>query len=497
VDRLPLPSVLQPQYGVYPKAAYYEVGMTQFTQQLHRDLDPTPVWGYHGTYPGPTIETQTNQPVVVKWINDLPTTHLLPIDTTIHGAQPPNPAVRAVVHLHGGNVPPESDGFPEDWFVPGESDTYHYPNAQQAATLWYHDHALGITRLNVYAGLAGFWIIRDLQERLLNLPQGPYEVPLVIQDKSFNADGTLFYPDKGDTHPVWLPEFFGDTALVNGKVWPYLEVEPRRYRVRIINGSQSRFYKLSFSNKHLFWQIGSEGGLLQQPVPLREVLLAPAERADIIVEFARHQGESITLTGNAPAPFPFNNPENPAITEIMQFRVTRPLSGRDTSRVPAWLRSVPRILPRQASVVRNLTLEEVLDPDGNPIMLMLNGAMWDDPITEQPRLGSTEIWRFLNLTMDTHPIHLHLVQFQVLNRRKFDVEEYMATGRIIYLGPEVPPAPNETGWKDTVRANPGESTSIIMRFSSFTGKYVWHCHILEHEDNEMMRPYEVLPRPPC
>jgi spore coat protein A len=197
--------------------------MTQFKQKLHSQLPPTTLWGYNGTYPGPTFETRTGTPIHVKWINHLPTTHLLAnsIDHTIHGAESTEPEVRNVVHLHGGLVSPASDGYPEAWFPPGESATYYYPNEQPAATLWYHDHTLGITRSNIVAGLAGFYLIHDSVEDGLNLPKGEYEIPLLIQDRTFNADGSLFYPTKGEddpeTPPVWVPEFFGNTILVNGK----------------------------------------------------------------------------------------------------------------------------------------------------------------------------------------------------------------------------------------------------------------------------------------
>jgi spore coat protein A len=493
VDPLPLPGVLQPQFGVAPGAAYYEIGMSQFTQKLHRDLDPTLLWGYNGTYPGPTIEAKVGQRAVVKWINNLPTTHLLPIDYTLHGAQPPSPDVRNVVHLHGGHVPPESDGFPEDWFTPGDSATYDYPNRQRPTMLWYHDHALGITRLNVYAGLAGLWFLRDSFERTLPIPKGEFEIPLVIQDRSFNSDGSLFYPDKGITHPVWVPEFFGDTILVNGKVWPYLDVEPRKYRFRILNGSQARFYRISLSSDQPFYQIGTEGGLLTRPIMVNHILLAPAERVDVIVDFSRHAGDVITMTNNAAAPYPSGDPVDPNTTgQVIQFRVNKRLSSQDIRGLPQVLSPVTALLPQSAVKVRNLALQEVVDDNGNPMMLMLNAMMWDDPITEKPKLGTTEIWRFINTTMDTHPMHLHLVQFQVLDRQPFNVELYKATGILKLRGLPMKPPAEEAGWKDTVRANPGEVTRIIARFEDYTGKYVWHCHILEHEDNDMMRPFEVV-----
>ena len=496
VDPLPIPGIMRPK-GIQRLSPYYEVTMTEFGQKLHRDLPPTTVWGYNGTYPGATFEVLKDKPIWVKWINNLPSRHLLPIDHTIHGAEPPTPDVRTVVHLHGGNVPPQSDGFPEDWFIPGASATYYYPNRQQATTLWYHDHALGITRLNVYAGLAGFYLIRDPFEKCLRLPRGKYEIPLVIQDRSFNEDGSLFYPDQGVTpvHPVWVPEFFGNTILVNGKVWPYLEVEPRRYRFRILNGSNARAYSMKLSSGQPFYQIGTDGGFLPAPVQVTEILLAPAERADVIIDFSDHKNEQIILTNSARSPLPGGDLPDPATTgQIMQFRVTLPLSGRDMSIIPARLHPFRQLYEQQARVVRDLTLNEILDPNnGNPQILLLNNLHWDDPITEKPKLGTVEVWRYINLTEDGHPMHLHLVQVQILDRQPFNVDTYKSTGQIVFTGSALPPAPNEAGWKDTVRANPAMITRIIMRFGDFTGKYVWHCHILEHEDNEMMRPYEVVP----
>lgn len=493
VDALPIPAVIKSK-GINRLSPYYEVTMTQFTQKLHRDLNPTTVWGYNGTYPGPTFEVMRGRPIWVKWINKLPTTHLLPIDPTIHGAQPPNPAVRTVVHLHGGNVPPQSDGFPEDWFTPGSSDTDFYPNQQQAATLWYHDHALGITRLNVYAGLEGFYLLRDTHENLLRLPRGKYEIPMVIQDRSFNTDGSLFYPDTGSgTHPIWVPEFFGDTIVVNGKIWPFLEVEPRKYRFRLLNGSNSRFYNLKLASGQPFYQIGTDGGLLPSPVQVNEILLAPAERADVVVDFSEHAGETILLTNDARTPFPDGDLPDPQTTgQIVQFKVTLPFSRRHPGLLPPRLGPFKKFNERQAIKVRDQSLNEVLIGD-EPEILLLNGLKWSDPIEDNPRLGTVEIWRLINLTGDTHPIHLHLVQFQILDRQPFDVAKYKATGELVFTGPAVPPAANEAGWKDTVRANTDEVTRIIMRFADFAGEYVWHCHILEHEDNEMMRPYKVVP----
>jgi spore coat protein A, manganese oxidase len=498
IDPLPRPGVLAPA-GNVGGAPFYEVSMTGFMQELHSELPPTYLWGYNGSFPGPTIEARSGEPIYVRWINQLPTHHFLPVDFTLHGANMGEPEVRAAVHLHGGHVPPETDGGPEDWFMPGHAKTLWYPNAQHAAPLWYHDHALGITRLNVYAGLAGLYFVRDGVEDRLNLPGGEYEVPLVIQDRMFNSDGSLFYPISdlpiSPQHPgPWVPEFFGNTILVNGKVWPYLAVEPRRYRFRIYNGSNARFYRLAFSSGQPFTLIGAEGGLFQRPIEVTQILLAPAERADVIVDFNTWRGRTLLLTNDANAPFPDGDPVDGGTAPIMQFRVTRPLSRPDTSEVPTFLRTVPRIPARSAAVVRDISIREFKDEDEDPILAQLGDRDYDDPVLETPVLGTAEIWRFINTTGDTHPIHVHLIQFQVLDRQPFDVDTYLNTEprQIVFTGPAVPPEATEAGWKDTVRANPGEATRIIARFEDFSGRYVYHCHILEHEDNEMMRPFDVI-----
>lgn len=513
VDALPLPPTLKPK-GKSDDIPFYEVTMKQVKQKLHRDLPPTTVWGYNGMYPGPTFEAQRNHPILVKWKNNLPFEHLLPVDRTIHGAMPDTPSVRTVVHLHGARVRPENDGYPEAWFTRDfenvgpkfAHEVYYYPNCQRPATLWYHDHALGITRLNVYAGLAGFYILRDEEEEKLNLPSGKFEIPLVLQDRSFYPNGELFYPtqpghepppapqppppiDPTLPNPSIVPEFFGDTNLVNGKVWPFLEVEPRKYRFRILNGSNSRFYRISLSSGQEFIQIGTEGGLLEKPVTLTQITLAPAERADVIVDFSNQKGQRIILTNDAPAPFPDGNPPSSDLSQIMEFRVKQKLSKPDKSNIPAKLSCMEHLSPDDAIIVRKNLLVESTDEFGR-LKLLLNNMAWDQlPLTETPYNGTIEIWELYNTTPDTHPIHLHLVAFQILNRAEFTGDP---NGPDLVVGPPQPPDANETGWKDTVRANPGEVTRIIARFGPFEGIYPWHCHILEHEDHDMMRPYEVL-----
>ena len=483
VDALPIPEIATPNgYRPSPvdpavKLPYYRIAMRQFESKVHRDMKPTRLWGYEGHSPGPTFETRSGKGLLVEWANELPATHFLPIDHSIHGAEADKPEVRTVVHLHGAKAPPESDGYPENWFVPGKSAVCHYPNHQDAAMLWYHDHALGINRLNVFAGMLGTFIVRDEVEDALDLPRGKYEIPLVIYDRIFDLDSQLNYPVSGDPQKPWVPEVFGDAALVNGKLFPYLAVEPRPYRFRVLNGANGRFFHLSLPKGLAFHQIGTDQGLLPAPVQLDRVSLAPGERADLVVDFSGLGGTNVVLKNDA--------------FDVMQFRVGKSVADGKTA-LPQSLRSVPKIAEAAAVKTRTLSLVEVDDLVQRPMTMLLNNAHWSMPVTENPVLDSTEIWELVNTTDDSHPIHLHLVRFQILDRKKFDINTYWSKGTLRYTGAAVPPEPCEMGWKDTVRADPGMVTRIIVRFEGFVGRYVWHCHILEHEDNEMMRPFDVV-----
>jgi len=509
IDKLPIPEVLKPLYKVNGNP-YYEVVMEEVSQRLHRDLPLTKIWGYEGTYPGPTFEVMKGCPICVKWINALPVNHhLFPVDRTLTGAQYPSPRVRTVVHLHGGRLSQVSDGNPEAWFTNDyykvgpefKKKVYRYPNNQPGTCLWYHDQAIGITRLNVYAGLVGFYIIRDEVERVLELPRGKYELPLLIQDKTINSDGSLYYPKRPKpavpgVFPSIVPDFFGDTILVNGKVWPYSDVEPRLYRFRITNGSNARFYNLSFStdrkNSPDWFQIGTDGGLLENPKPLSRLLLAPGERADLLVDFSGFENQEIILINKAATPFPGGTDPDPETTgQIMKFKVGYRVSEYKNNKVPVKLAEVERLDPDFATRTRNLTLNESKDEFGR-LKFTLTNQVWKDPITETPLLNNTEIWNLINLTKDTLPIHLHLVQFQILERRPFDIEYYQGTGEIKYTGPTQIPDSNERGLKDTVRANPTSVTKIIIKFTDFTGTFPYHSNILEQEDHEMMRPFKII-----
>jgi spore coat protein A len=484
VDTLPIPGIvrsteLRPSPdGPKLRIPYYRLAMRQFQAKIHRDMKPTRLWGFGSSSPGPTLETESGKGMLVEWANELPREHFLPIDHSIHGAESDKPDVRSVVHLHGAKVPPESDGYPENWYVPGKSATYYYPNQQDAALLWYHDHTLGVNRLNVLAGLFGLFVVRDPVEEALNLPRGKYEVPLVLCDRMFDLDGQLYYPVAQNSTNPWVSEFRGNAILANGKLLPYLDVEPRKYRFRVLNAANGRFFRLALTNGQTLQQIGTDQGLLPAPVALKQVVLAPAERADLVLDFSDHAGEQIVLKNDFAQP-------------VMQFRVSR-TKVSDSSSLPAALRPVPRIAESEVVKTRDLRLGEINDLRGESVAVLLNDAHWNMPVTENPVLNSVEIWNLMNVTDDVHPIHLHLVRFQILDRRRFDAFAYQNRGVLKYWGDAIPPEPGETGWKDTVRADPGMVTRIIMRFEGFAGRYVWHCHILEHEDNEMMRPYDVI-----
>jgi spore coat protein A, manganese oxidase len=524
VDPLPIPPVL-------PAASRYDIHMRQFTKKLHRDLPPTKLWGYNGLYVGPTFEVRTGSPIDVQWLNELPSTHFLPIDTTLHGDEPGQPQVRTVVHLHGAKVLGDSDGHPEAWFTNGFAKTgpkfvhrvYHYFNDQAAMHLWYHDHALGNTRLNFLTGLQGNYFVRDEVDDELALPKGKYEIPLMFQDRYFNPDGSLLYPVQGPVSPpippVWIPEFFGDTGLVNGKVWPFLEVEPRKYRFRMLDACNARFLHLTLVNSRdasealTFHQIGTDQGFLPRPVELPDLLIAPAERFDVVIDFTGKQGKWFTLMNDAPAPFPGGGAPG-VVPFLMQFRVTLPLTHADQP-LPATLSEVELLEAEDAVHTRRLLLSEVDDATtGDPIIGQLGtldaGPLrWSSAVTENPRAGSTEIWEMYNTTTDGHPKHVHLVRFQIIDRQPFDLNLFQSTGKIKFIGPpEAPPANERPAWKDVVKVFPGDPangigrvTRIIQKFDLPSGvnlrpgsiqEYVWHCHILEHEDNEMMRPYNVI-----
>ena len=491
VDPLPIPAVAKPlgRRSVPAEqklqASIHRIVMRQFQAKIHRGMPPTTLWGYNGSCPGPTIEARQGEPLLVEWVNELPRQHLFPVDHSLHGAEAGKPEVRTAVHLHGGRTPPDSDGYPEDWFVSGQSCICHYPNQQGAAGLFYHDHAMGITRLNAVAGLTGSYFIRDQFEDALNLPSGEHEIPLVLFDRSFLPDGQLYYPVSGRPGAPWVSEYYGSAILANAKIFPYHNVEARKYRLRLLNASNGSFYRLSFSRDMsvsseglVFYQIGTEQGFLSAPAESNLLILGPGERADLVVDFGHHAGSEVFLRTD--------------VAMVMQFRVSESRTS-DSSSVPAKLRAVTRISESTAIVNRQLTLADYQNRLGRSSVMLLNGAHWATPVTETPKLNSTEIWSLINLTDDSHPIHLHMVRFQLLDRRRFDLSVYQLTGKIVFTDPAESLSANDLGWKDTVRVDPMTVTRIIVKFEGYAGKYVWHCHLLEHEDNEMMRPYVILP----
>jgi spore coat protein A len=482
-------------------ALQYTVEVIDAKQQLHSELPDTDVWTYNGAYPSFTIEATVNEPIEVTYINNLPTargrrgSHMLEVDQCAHGPNYYADSARIVTHLHGGHLPARFDGQPEYTILPGETDVYEYPNNQPPATLWYHDHALGITRLNVYAGMAGFYLLRDDFENKLGLPSGEFEVPLVIQDREFNPDGSLFY------NPTLQDAFKGDKILVNGKVWPFLEVKQGKYRFRMLNGSQAREYSLRLENQSdpsnedeiPFMLIGTDLGLIDAPIRMSTIdIMAPAERMDVVIDFERFPaGTEIVLRND--------DLTVPLLPNVMKFVVTgeagftaplpgalRPVTPLDPAGVPIRYFRLTKI-DADCSVDPTRALGEWLiqsldGPDGKPIIV--DGKPmehWDD-ISEFPMLNTREIWEFENANNSMHPMHVHLVKFQVVQKRDLN------TGQLI-----LPLAPWEINtWKDTVRVPPHSKVQIIMDFEDYLGKFAYHCHILDHEDHEMMRQFQTI-----
>lgn len=673
IPKYKMPIVIPPEMPRKEKAKgiKYDIALRQFEQQILPEGFPkTTVWGYGsvdhlGTvaeggsfnYPALTIEAQSNKRTEVRWVNDLVDDsgkylpHLFKdaLDQAVHWANPTargcsdgndrtdcatdntgdyEGPVPMVTHVHGAHVGPESDGYPEAWWLPKASNIpkgyvtkgrifgdstgknsgnrgyadYSYPNDQAEATLWFHDHTLGITRLNVYAGMAGYWIIRDPengQEKDLNLPapsprvgdtQGNnpfgkyYEIPLLIQDRSFKKDGSLFYPTHrsffeevtkeqlqvkfapdSDMLERWNPEAFFNTMVVNGRTWPYLDVDQGRYRFRIINGAQSRFLNLalhvvnedgSLGEEVPFYQIGGDQGLLSDvvkietgkqtiyddetgevttvagpergaPYPDQALLLTLSERSDVIVDFSKFAaGTRIRMINTAPdepfGGFPLEASANPETTgQIMEFVVGENKGPEFADPTKLALKDYA---VGKADSIRRVSLNEAVsdevciktEPDGSivqidevqsgneflkkceeaqgepfgPRMALLGsvsgvgpeyeheGITWGEGITENPVLNSTEEWEIYNFTEDAHPIHIHLVNFEVIDRINMDG----SAGNGVL--------PSEKGPKDVVISYPGEIVKVRAIFDR-AGLYVWHCHILEHEDNEMMRPFCV------
>lgn len=450
VDPLPIPPVLKPKK--VGKNDVYTMVMKTGLHQCHRDLPPTTVWGFNGIFPGPTIRATVNRPVQITQTNNLPDggSH----SSVMMGTHYP------AVHLHGAHVQPESDGHPADSILGGASRVYTYPNQQRACHMWYHDHTHGATGRNVYMGLAGLYLLDDPKEAALKLPRGNCEIPLVIMDRSFDAQGQMHYQIDAETLESGM---FGDVLLVNGKVQPFLNVANRKYRFRILNASNARMYTLALSDGEQLVQIGTDGGLMQRPLYKNSIVIAPAERVDVIIDFAKYNvGSRVIL-------------ENQAgwgrTRSIMEFKIAR--EETENAVIPQFL--VPWEELEAPVTTRNFTLNRLLV--NGELTWVINGYAYDSPNREvpTPKLGTVEHWRFINPTQHPHPMHMHLVQFQVVN---IDGD---------------PQDPSDYGWKDTVVVPPGSEVTVAAKFTGYLGKYVFHCHNLEHEDYAMMGEFQVVP----
>ena len=657
-----VPDALSPTFLHRPRGGRdtYEIGLRPSIQQTGlmgaRGPLSTPVWGYAdksgtATWPGKTIVAEKGRPVTVRWTNDLVDgmgnylSHLLPVDTNLHWAYAlhgyetntiANAGVPTIAHLHGGHTDFQYDGNPEFFFNPGATVTgpqwnyvsggftneFVYSNDQVAGTLWYHDHALGITRLNVYAGLAGFYILRDDLDtgkfnNPLGLPAWPYEKAYAIQDRMFTDTGALFYPAfPGDPYyegfiteegailppdlfpgggPTALAEFFGDHMVVNGVIWPKEDVEPRNYRTRLLNGTDSRFMAIQLFevpagatdfttviNQLDFTVVGSDQGLASSPTTVNTLVIEPGSRYDLVIDFKQVTPGNRVIMKNIGGDEPFGGTlttQDPALQiysdtdKVMAFDVVLPLDPTvpDNTPVGGWPAGIA-LGPQVGAFTRTRklglfegtdefgrlqpllgTAEPAKDYAGNDIEwpndpvysdVGLTGPMegsiaWHSPTTENPALGTTERWDIFNITGDAHPIHLHLVHFEVIERRQInwdsnanddgfmplgvtpadngiylesqptvqhnsvagDLSTYGAGFRIVHpsnpddaYGPVVTPGPAyvENTPKDMVSALPDEITRIKATFDK-PGRYVWHCHILSHEDHEMMRVLHVGP----
>lgn len=534
VDQLPdMPRIKGFDFvdGSSPFPKKLNIGMYRKLWKFHRDLPPTPVFAYGttretATVPGPTIEALHGIHTHIKWINYLPSKHILPWDPTIPTATPhKRKGIPTVVHLHGGIDEPESDGHSGAWFTARFKDrgpswtkeTYHYHNLQHPGTLWYHDHAMGLTRVNLLAGLVGAYIIRQPRVELpLGLPYDEeFDRPLVVFDRSFYTNGSIYMDTKGNNpsiHPQWQPEYFGDTIVVNGKAWPYMTVRRRKYRFRIINASNARFFKFYFDNGLEFIHVASDSAYNEKPIMVNEFLLAPSEIADVVVDFSKSKSKSAILSNDAAYPYPSGDPVNSANSKVMKF-IIKSTNEVDTSKIPKKLIKYPSpSLSATWVLTRYIALYEYTSNIDEPIHLYINGKPYEAPATETPKVGATEIWNVINLTEDNHPLHIHLGLFLVLDQTELvNVDEFKEC-MVKYndaikcevdryaLGNSTEVPAHEKGWKNVFKMMPGHVTKIFLRFSYIHSNesypfdataepgYVYHCHILDHEDNVMMRP---------
>ncbi|KAK6931874.1 Multicopper oxidase, type 1 [Dillenia turbinata] len=506
-----------------------------YVQKFHRDLPETTVFAYGiskeaATVPGPTIEALQGVPTHITWENYLPKSHILPWDATVPTAISKHGGVPTVVHLHAGVHPPKFDGSAFAWFTNKFNETgpawtiptYTYPNVQHAGNLWYHDHALGLTRVNLLAGLIGAYVIRNpAVESKLNLPSGSeFDQHLVVMDRSFRKDGSLCMNSTGDNpsiHPQWQPEYFGEAIVVNGKAWPFLKVQRQKYRFRIINASNARYFNFSLSNGLKFTHVGSDCSYLSKPVTTESFIMAPSEIADVIIDFSTSLTNEAVLLNNASYPYPTGDPVNNLNSKVMKFEISpnKPTKP-DNSLIPKTLVNYQAATIKGASKTRYIVMYEYLSSTGLPTHLYINGKRLEDPATETPKSGSTEIWEVINLTADNHPLHLHLATFQAIKISELEnIDEFKAcmskkndavacnvadhaTGKLAII-PDY-----EKTWKNSVKIMPGYQTTVVVKFNLVENGapypfdataepgYVYHCHILDHEDNAMIRPLKLV-----
>ncbi len=565
-----------PHASSFDGATHYSISMNAVRHNFHPKLPSIPMWGYGNDSPGLIIEAQVGVPVRVSWYNNLLGTSLRSVldmgprqgMEEEHMLDKPHNQV----HLHGARVPWTSDGFPEHVFHPNEGRIFYYPNQQAASTLWYHDHTMDVTRLNVYAGLFGLYLLRHPDEALL-LPSGAQEIPLVLQDKSFSADGSQLHYEQGvdssdPANPVATPEFIGDYPVVNGQIWPTLALQPRIYRLRLCNGANTRCFNLSLSPQAQSTQsislhvIGTDGGFLNAPVAVQSLLLSTGERADVLLDLRAHKNKTLILRNDAPIPYSgdprdphYATPDyiplaaNEPCAELLKIHVSASANDADiddddsrfdpaTITLPAYedplpgsppparasftaieaaIDSVPIDILEQDLVaagiafkLRRFKLEEyqILMPTPPGVVsptVLVNGKSWNKPLPDPTPVvaqkDSIEVWEFVNVTPDMHPMHVHLVQFQVMGRTWLDVQDNPARKTTELTEPKdavayleaAAVADWEKGWKDTVQCNPNQSTRVLMKWDGFAGDYVFHCHILEHEDMGMMYRVTVEP----
>ncbi|CAI7833266.1 unnamed protein product [Closterium sp. NIES-53] len=525
------------------------IGVYQIYQKFHRDLPATKQYAYGtsqktASYPGPTIVAKVGIDTAVTWENHLlDNTHMFTVDRTVMmGIKLPKKGIPIVVHRHGGSQQSYYDGHPLAWFTQyGEkgptyySKNYKYVN-DEASTVWYHDHMAGMTRLNVAAGMAGLYIITDpkVESKFTWLPPPSRTIPLAIADRLFFANGSINYPNVGivpNVHPNWIPEYLGDTNMVNGVVWPYLKVRPALYRFKVLGASNARFYDLKFvcaqrgdypnfvpplTGKVLqMIEIASDGGYQEKPVYMNSLLLTPGARHDILVDFSNLPSscKDVILQNTARAPYPGGIATDRDTGLVMRIVITN-RGGFPAPKIPNRISYVPRINFRDIQKVRWHRLVEEMDPKTNlPIRVTIDNLGFMDPVRDFPKQGTNEIWHIINLSADAHPFHIHLIDHRPIARRAFDVAGFQA-GRCSFrksdkkpacwMSGRIPVDPTERGWKDTTPAYPGQVLTLWTGWKDNSGKpllfdasvgpgYVYHCHMLDHEDNDMMRPFKIVP----